>query len=63
MDAENLTRAESVVIRHLPEGGTQRIYACAAHVLRTIQELGGQGVEVAAADPAVHGCKGCLEGW
>jgi hypothetical protein len=57
------TPAETAIIRRLPEGAVQTIYACAAHVLRTVRELGGEDLAITAADPSVHGCKGCLEDW
>jgi hypothetical protein len=57
------TPAAMAVIRRLPGGTVQTVYACAGHVFRTIRELGGQDLEIGKADPAVHGCKGCLEDW
>ena len=65
MDAENLTRAESAVIRRLPDGTVHRVYACAAHVPETGRRLGGgDDLEVTSDGVTpVHGCKGCLEDW
>lgn len=57
------TPAESGIIRRPAEGTVQTVYACRAHVLRTVRELGGDGLEIVKADPSVHGCKGCLEDW
>jgi hypothetical protein len=60
------TPAAFTVIRQVPGGGSQKIHTCAAHQFRTIAEfrkLGDEELEVRPADPAVHGCKGCLEGW
>ena len=45
---------------------TQTIYSCAAHKFATIakhRENGDEELEVTRANPAHHGCKGCLEDW
>jgi len=60
------TPAVHAVTRHLPDGGTQTIYACPGHRLRTIAGLAGLGSEPlteGVADPAHHHCKGCREDW
>lgn len=57
------TPAVTAVTRRLPDGSTQTIYTCAPHVMRVVRELGGRDLDVREADPAVHGCKGCLEDW
>lgn len=57
--------AEFEVSRTLPDGGTQIIYACRAHLAETKRFMaeGGYVPVVGPADPAVHGCKGHLAGW
>lgn len=50
------------------DGGaqTQTIYSCRAHQWATIakhRENGSEELAVTPADPAHHGCKGCLEDW
>jgi len=60
------TAAVTAVTRHLPDGSSQTIYACADHRLRTIAEfrkLGDEELAIGTANPAHHGCKGCLEDW
>jgi hypothetical protein len=60
------TPAVTAITRNPPEGGAQTIYSCAAHQFATIREfrkLGQEQLTVTAADPAHHGCKGCLEDW
>jgi hypothetical protein len=44
-------------------GGTQTIYSCQEHVMRTVRELGGKDLALTPADQSVHGCKGCQEDW
>jgi hypothetical protein len=44
----------------------QKIHSCSKHQFRTIAELrklGPEDLSVTPADPAHHGCKGCLDGW
>ena len=60
------TPAVTAITRTTAEGGQQTIFACAGHRFRTIAEfrkLGGEELAVTPADPARHGCKGCLEDW
>jgi hypothetical protein len=60
------TPAVTAITRTAPDGGQQTIYSCAAHQFRTIAEfrkLGDEQLAVGPADPAHHGCKGCLEDW
>ena len=57
------TPAVTAVVRKLPGGGAQEIYACADHVAATIRQLGGQNLDLRPADPSIHGCKGCWDDW
>lgn len=45
------------------DGGAFKIHACAAHVMATIRQLGGQDLDMTPADPGIHGCKGCWDDW
>ena len=48
------------------DGATQTIYCCPSHKFATIakhRENGDEELAITPADPAVHGCKGCLDDW
>ena len=40
-----------------------QIYACAAHVMATVRQLGSKDLDISPADPSIHGCKGCWDDW
>lgn len=55
-----------VEITRIFGGETQTIYSCRAHQFRTMakhRENGDEELVIAKADPAHHGCKGCLDDW
>lgn len=44
----------------------QSVHSCTDHQAATIAEmrkLGPEEPEITAAEPRIHGCKGCLEDW
>jgi hypothetical protein len=57
--------AEFSVTRMTPGVGTQTVYSCAGHLAATMRALGMGGAALAtvAADPSMHGCKGCDAEW
>ena len=60
------TPATAAISRTDADGLKQTIYSCAAHKFATIakhRENGDEELAVTRADPAHHGCKGCLEDW
>jgi hypothetical protein len=45
-----------------PDGQHRTIATCHAHIPWTLAELKASRMTLSVVDPAMHTCKGCLEG-